>query len=297
MDHAAHHGIGLVGAEGGEGLAIQILRGLDGGVGRQCAPNGARLLLHLQHLLDVSALQRVDAHVGQVGQGEVGHTVVHGLFGTGLGHGHDIHVKAGVLEVALVLGHVHADVVGIGCPGKHESDLLEVGGVGVGGVGGVGLATCGETESHGKGAHEGSGLGYKAFLHNDGSLIRCLSIVLWDCFERKSAENDMEGLDFRSTSAPDIPYESSGKPVCHTLVKLFHYRDRVGDLMRSRAFSRSWLPARAFDGKKELLVRVGVFVVAGRAEQDALAGVYRQHQYACHQDNDDGGGEDQRRAE
>lgn len=49
--------------------------------------------------------------------------------------------------------------------------------------------------------------------------------------------------------------------------------------------------------KKELLVRVGVFVVAGRAEQDALAGVYRQHQYACHQDNDDGGGEDQRRAE
>ena len=44
----------------------------------------------------------------------------------------------------------------------------------------------------------------------------------------------MEGLDFRSTSAPDIPYESSGKPVCHTLVKLFHYRDRVGDLMRSR---------------------------------------------------------------
>ena len=110
----------------------------------------------------------------------------------------------------------------------------EVGGVGVGGVGGVGLATCGETESHGKGAHEGSGLGYKAFLHNDGSLIRCLSIVLWDCFERKSAENDMEGLDFRSTSAPDIPYESSGKPVCHTLVKLFHYRDRVGDLMRSR---------------------------------------------------------------
>lgn len=255
------------------------------------------LLLHLQHLLDVSALQRVDAHVGQVGQGEVGHTVVHGLFGTGLGHGHDIHVKAGVLEVALVLGHVHADVVGIGCPGKHESDLLEVGGVGVGGVGGVGLATCGETESHGKGAHEGSGLGYKAFLHNDGSLIRCLSIVLWDCFERKSAENDMEGLDFRSTSAPDIPYESSGKPVCHTLVKLFHYRDRVGDLMRSRAFSRSWLPARAFDGKKELLVRVGVFVVAGRAEQDALAGVYRQHQYACHQDNDDGGGEDQRRAE
>jgi len=182
----------------------------------------------------VSALQRVDAHVGQVGQGEVGHTVVHGLFGTGLGHGHDIHVKAGVLEVALVLGHVHADVVGIGCPGKHESDLLEVGGVGVGGVGGVGLATCGETESHGKGAHEGSGLGYKAFLHNDGSLIRCLSIVLWDCFERKSAENDMEGLDFRSTSAPDIPYESSGKPVCHTLVKLFHYRDRGGDLMRSR---------------------------------------------------------------
>ena len=87
---------------------------------------------------------------------------------------------------------------------------------------------------YGKGAHEGSGLGYKAFLHNDGSLIRCLSIVLWDCFERKSAENDMEGLDFRSTSAPDIPYESSGKPVCHTLVKLFHYRDRVGDLMRSR---------------------------------------------------------------
>ena len=80
-----------------------------------------------------------------------------------------------------------------------------------------------------QGAHEGSGLGYKAFLHNDGSLIRCLSIVLWDCFERKSAENDMEGLDFRSTSAPDIPYESSGKPVCHTLVKLFHYRDRVGD--------------------------------------------------------------------
>ena len=44
----------------------------------------------------------------------------------------------------------------------------------------------------------------------------------------------MEGLDFRSTSAPDIPYESSGKPVCHTLVKLFHYRDRVGDLMSSR---------------------------------------------------------------
>ena len=57
-------------------------------------------------------------------------------------------------------------------------------------------------KSQGKGAHEGSGLGYKAFLHNDGSLIRCLSIVLWDCFERKSAENDMEGLDFRSTSAP-----------------------------------------------------------------------------------------------
>ena len=98
LDHAAHHGIGLVGAEGGEGLAIQILRGLDGGVGRQCAPNGARLLLHLQHLLDVSALQRVDAHVGQVGQGEVGHTVVHGLFGTGLGYGHDIHVKAGALK-------------------------------------------------------------------------------------------------------------------------------------------------------------------------------------------------------
>ena len=98
LDHAAHHGIGLVGAEGGEGLAIQILRGLDGGVGRQCAPNGARLLLYLQHLLDVSALQRVDAHVGQVGQGEVGHTVVHGLFGTGLGHGHDIHVKAGALK-------------------------------------------------------------------------------------------------------------------------------------------------------------------------------------------------------
>ncbi|MBD9195999.1 MAG: hypothetical protein EGQ09_02920 [Clostridiales bacterium] len=90
--------------------------------------------------------------------------------------------------------------------------------------------------------HEGSGLGYKAFLHNDGSLIRCLSIVLWDCFERKSAENDMEGLDFRSTSAPDIPYESSGKPVCHTLVKLFHYRDRVGDLMRSR-FVQSVLAA------------------------------------------------------
>lgn len=34
------------------------------------------------------------------------------------------------------------------------------------------------------------------------NLGRYLSIVLWDCFERKSAENDMEGLDFRSTSAP-----------------------------------------------------------------------------------------------
>lgn len=108
----------------------------------------------------------------------------------------------------------------------------------------------------------------------------------------------MEGLDFRSTSAPDIPYESSGKPVCHTLVKLFHYRDRVGDLMRS-GFVQSVLGRRLvpLTVKKELLVRVGVFVVAGRAEQDALAGVYRQHQYACHQDNDDGGGEDQRRAE
>ncbi len=42
-------------------------------------------------------------HVGEVRQCEVGHAVVHGLFGTGLGHGHDIHVKAGVLEVALVL--------------------------------------------------------------------------------------------------------------------------------------------------------------------------------------------------
>ena len=93
-----------------------------------------------------------------------------------------------------------------------------------------------------QGRPRGQRLGYKAFLHNDGSLIRCLSIVLWDCFERKSAENDMEGLDFRSTSAPDIPYESSGKPVCHTLVKLFHYRDRVGDLMRSR-FVQSVLAA------------------------------------------------------
>lgn len=44
---------------------------------------------------------------------------------------------------------------------------------------------------------------------------------------------------------PDIPYESSGKPVCHTLVKLFHYRDRVGDLakpLRSVGHGRRLVP-------------------------------------------------------
>lgn len=98
LDHAADHRIGFVGAEGGEGFAVEILWRFDFSVGSERTPDGAWLLLHLQHLLDGCALDGIRAYVGEIRQCEVGHAVVHSLFGTGLCHGHDIDVKTCLLK-------------------------------------------------------------------------------------------------------------------------------------------------------------------------------------------------------
>ena len=116
LDHAADHRVGFVRAERGEGLAIEILRGFDRLVRGERTPDGARLLLHLHNLFDLRALGGVHAHVGQIRQREIGLAVVRRLFGAGLCHRHDVHIKADLLEVPLVLRHVDADVVGVWRP-------------------------------------------------------------------------------------------------------------------------------------------------------------------------------------
>ena len=152
LDHATDHGVGLAGAERGERLAVQILRSRDRGVGRQRAPDGARLLLHLHHLLDLRAFDGIDAHVRQIRQREIGLPVVHRLLGSGLCHGHDVDVEPCLLEIAFVLRHIHADMVGVGRPGKHEGDFG--GAVGAGGIGGVCLTACGDGRGHGDGGKQ-----------------------------------------------------------------------------------------------------------------------------------------------
>ena len=67
-------------------------------------------------MFDLRALGGVHAHVGQIRQREIGLAVVRRLFGAGLCHRHDVHIKADLLEVPLVLRHVDADVVGVWRP-------------------------------------------------------------------------------------------------------------------------------------------------------------------------------------
>ena len=155
LNHATDHRIGFVGSERGESLAVEILRGFDFSVGSERTPDGAWLLLYLQHLLDGCALNSVRAYVGEIRQCEVGHAVVYGLFGTGLCHGHDINVKTCLFEITLVFRHIYADMIGVGRPGQHEGHFGQIAAARCCACCGiVALSACGNAEQHGDCAEE-----------------------------------------------------------------------------------------------------------------------------------------------
>ena len=195
LDHAADHCVGFVGAERGEGLAVEILRGLDVLVRRERTPDGARLLLHLHDLFDFRALKRVNAHVGEVGQREIRHAVVHGLLRAGLRHRHDVHVKTGLLEIAFVLRHIHADMVGVGRPRKHERHLGEVVAVRRGFRGVVALPACGHADEHGDRAEDCDCFAEDGLLHTLRFPLNLASLPFSrdDAAGGVRAENDTKG--------------------------------------------------------------------------------------------------------